>query len=45
MVVMVVELTNVGLGIGSVTEMDGIDVVSVSETLKDLGRGVVIVPK
>lgn len=44
MVMMVVDSSNVGLGMRSVTEMDGKDVVIVSEMLEDLG-GVVMVPK
>lgn len=44
-VVMIVDSATVGLGIWSVTEMDGMDVVIVSKILEDLGGGLVIVPK
>lgn len=44
MVVMVVNSANVRLSIWSEIKTDGIDMVSLSETLEDLG-GVVMVPK
>lgn len=44
MVVMVVDLANVGMDMRIVTEMDGINVMIVSETLEGLEGGVVMVP-
>lgn len=42
---MVVDSSNFRLGMGSEIETNGLDVMSVSETLEDLGGGVVMVPK
>lgn len=45
MVVMVFDSSSVILGMEKVTEMDGLDMVIVSETLEDLGGGMALVPK